>query len=118
MFVVVKRPLLRKWIYAMVAAQIFMSVPVASAFASISSAGKDSHCAEMQQAGDQADHCLCCPDGESGTAACLSACSASLGAIAVFTFASSPAVHSRAVLPPQGHRAQAPEPPLKPPPIY
>lgn len=118
MFSLVKRPLLRRWIYALVAAQIFMSVPMASAFASIASAGQDNHCAEMQHPGGQADQCPCCPEGASGTAACLSACTASLGAVTVFTFTSPPTVHARVAPVLQSHIAQAAEPPLKPPPIY
>jgi hypothetical protein len=100
----------------LVAAQVFLSAPVASAFAAMASADGGHHCAEMESAAHMGD-CPCCPEGDSGTAACLSACTASLGAIAVFSFVSPPAVHARADLPLSSPRARLAEPPLKPPPI-
>jgi hypothetical protein len=91
---------------------------MASAFAAIASAGPEDHCAAMMYASAQDDSCPCCPDGESGVADCLSACTASLGAIVEFSFVypcSGPARVTQAAI---FQRIQAAEPPLKPPPIY
>jgi hypothetical protein len=119
----VNRRLSRRWIHLLVAAQILVSAPMASAFAAIASAGQDDHCAEMMGSGHgenpaMGDTCACCPDGASGVAGCLSACTASLGAIAVFSFASLPAVPVRVAQEPHLQRVLAAEPPIKPPPIY
>ena len=118
MFDIVNRRLLRRLLYALVAAQIFLSAPVASAFASIASAGQEEHCAGMQHAQAGSEECPCCPEGESGTAACLSACAASLGAVSSPSFVSARAVHARVAQSPEVHLALAAEPPLNPPPIY
>lgn len=117
--VVTHRPF-RRWIYALVAAQAFVSAPMASAFAAIAYAGQESDCAEMMHASasEGRDACPCCPEGEYGIAGCLSACTASLGAVVVFAFEPPASLPARVDQGPVLQRAQAAEPPLDPPPIY
>jgi hypothetical protein len=107
----------RRIVFLLVAAQVLLSAPVGSALASMAAAADSSHCAGMMPPGDHAESCPCCPDGETGTAACLSACMASAGAIAAFVL---PRTHA-AIVPaaplPLVHRADLADPPLNPPPI-
>lgn len=110
------RRFLRRLAFLLIAAQLLWSAPVASAYAAIASGPDGAHCAEMMAA-DPADPCPCCPDAEMGVAACLSACTASVGMLATFTL---PPVRSRYAIAdvlPLVHRVDLADPPLKPPPI-
>jgi hypothetical protein len=113
----VSRRIVRRLSLLLVVLQLLLSAPLAGAYADIASAGQPDHCAGMMHAGDSADACSCCPDGIQGTAACLSACAASVGAITPLSFEFEPDVSPDPVSPVVIHRADRADPPLKPPPI-
>jgi hypothetical protein len=117
MFNLVRRRHFRRIAFLLVAAQVLLSAPVGSALASITAAADPAHCAGMMPVGDHTESCPCCPDGETGTAACLSACMASAGAIPALLV---PGTHA-AIVPaaplPFVQRADLADPPLSPPPI-
>jgi hypothetical protein len=116
MFDLVKRRHFRRIALALVAAQVLLSAPVGSALASIATADS-AHCAGMMPAGDHSESCPCCPEGETGMAACLSACLASAGAIPSLVLPQSRSTLLPAVPLPPVHRADLADPPLNPPPI-
>jgi hypothetical protein len=103
--------------WLLVAAQVFLSAPVASALASVAASADTVHCAGMMPAGDRSDPCPCCPEGDMGTAACLSACTASAGVIQAFAIPQARATAVLAAPRPLVHRTDLADPPLKPPPI-
>ncbi len=115
----VNRRLFRTLIYVLVTAQIFLSAPVVSAMAGAATPSpSEMPCADSMPHASDADACPCCAEGDLGTAGCLSACTASVGAISTFEL---PAVSLAATpLPalPSVHIARASDPPLKPPPIF
>jgi hypothetical protein len=97
----VSRQPFRFIIHVLIAAQLLLSAPIYA----------------VPAAADQ-DCCPCCPDGAQGVAACLSACTASVGAISTFAPYSVALIATAA---PPGPRtrgvAEIADPPLKPPPI-
>jgi transcriptional regulator of nitric oxide reductase len=118
MFAHVHRRLFRSLIYALVAAQVFLSAPIASALGNGATAvTAEMPCTDpMPQSGDSKP-CACCPDGTSSIAACLSACTASVGALpasAIQIVSTVVSLPPAAVFPPIADLAH---PPLKPPPI-
>jgi hypothetical protein len=113
----VSRQLVRKLAWFLLALQLLLSAPLAAAYADIASADREDHCAGMTYAGDGGDPCPCCPDGVEGTAACLSACAASVGAITSISFEFGPDDRPAVLHPSAKHRADRSDPPLKPPPI-
>src|SRR5690242_17890261 len=87
----VNRRSIRKLALVLVAAQLLCAPPIASALAALASAtAGGAHCAELMPAGESSgkgsDHCPCCPDGGMNVAACLSACTASVGWISNLEF--------------------------------
>ena len=118
MFSLVNRRLIHTLIYVLVAGQVLLSAPIASAMGNGASAGStEMPCADSMLQTDDSKPCPCCPDGTASIAACLSACAASVAALP------SPSVHivrmialpvSAAAFP---QIADLADPPLKPPPI-
>ena len=117
MFDLVKRRHFRRIALALVAAQVLLSAPVGSALASIAAASDSTHCAGMMPAADHSESCPCCPDGETGMAACLSACLASAGAIPSLVLPQAGSTLLPTVPLPLVHRVDLADPPLNPPPI-
>ncbi len=117
MFEVVNRRNLRKIVCLLVALQAFLSAPMGSAFAAMAGPADPANCEGMMTDTGAPDSCPCCPEGDMGTAACLSACAASAGAVqtlavvqarAMVVFAA-PRVHADVATPDDA--------PLTPPPI-
>ena len=126
MFRNVNRRLLRTLVYVLVTAQVLSFAPVAAAgVPEESSASTQMPCAATMAdtmadtTADKGDSksCPCCPDGTKGVAACLSTCTASVGAIAalVIPVANTSSGPIRVAF--STARADLPDPPLKPPPI-
>jgi hypothetical protein len=118
MFGLVNRRFIRTLIYVLVAGQVLLSAPIASAIGnSASAATTEMPCADSMPQADESNPCPCCPEGTSGVAACLSACTASVAALPTIAVQPqpTPAVPAPALafLP----AADLSEPPLKPPPI-
>jgi hypothetical protein len=119
MFSLVNRRFIRTLIYVLVAGQVLLSAPIASAMGgnAPSAAAAEMPCADSMPQTDDSTPCPCCPDGTSSMAACLSACTgsaATLPALAV-NVVRPVALPSPAVAFPQ--IADLADPPLKPPPI-
>lgn len=118
MFHLVNRSFIRALIYVLVAGQVLLSAPIASAMGSAASVGAaEMPCADSMPQSDDSKPCPCCPDGTSSIAACLSACVASMAAQSV----SAAQIIRMAAQPAPGASyrqiADLAEPPLKPPPI-
>jgi len=119
----VKRRTFRPLVYALVAVQLLLSVPVASAWAAEAAAdvptAQSMPCDDMNmQSGEQhSKHCPCCPDGVTGTMDCQTACAAGAAVLStVHRFLpNSVAVPSTEPLP--VNFLLLADPPLKPPPI-
>jgi hypothetical protein len=123
MFPLVNRSFIRTLIYVLVAGQVLLSAPVASAPISSDKGGAagaaaaEMPCADSMPQGDESKPCPCCPDGTSGVAGCLSACAGAAAAPSV------PAIQTIAIAAQPAPRLSVPqitdlsEPPLKPPPI-
>ncbi len=107
----------RALIYMLVAAQLLLSVPAAAFSGETAPAAAEMPCADsMPMAGD-GEACPCCPDGAMDTAACLSACAASVGFISTFSLPQRVNTAVAAESAPGIPLARLPEPPLKPPQI-
>ena len=117
MFRIVNRRVLRTLIYVVVTAQILLSAPIATALArSGATSHAAAHCAGMMPSPDDSKPCPCCPDG-ADMAACLSACTATAGAVTVFAISTAPLVFAVSRAPAFGREGALADPPLKPPPI-
>lgn len=126
MFAFVNRRILHRMVFALVAAQGLCAPPVAGALAAVAG-GTEAHCSELMQsqgAHDLSTHdpsadedCACCPERGMSTAACLSACSASVGALSDFQLPVSPAATIPARRDPVVSHDLLADPPLDPPPI-
>ena len=102
----------------LVVGQVLLSAPVTAAIASTgSSAASEMPCADSMPQTDHSKPCPCCPDGTTGAAACLSACTGSVAALSTLTVqlirVAAQAPISVATIP----AARIADPPLKPPPI-
>jgi hypothetical protein len=114
----VKRGFLRRIAVTLAAVQLLCAPPVAGALAAMTtSASDEAHCAEMMPAGDSRDDCPCCPEEGMSTAACLSNCLASVGAVPTFLLPQPRVIAARVPSRPVLHLASLADPPLKPPPI-
>ena len=113
----------RPLVYALVAVQLLLSVPMASAWAAEVSAdapaAQSMPCDDVNMPSDEhhSDQCPCCPDGVAGTMDCQTTCAAG---VALFTIArivlpSSVGVPTAEPLP--VNFTPLADPPLKPPPI-
>lgn len=109
--------ILRRLAFLLIATQLLLSAPVASAYAAIAAGADGANCAEMMNAGDSAEPCPCCRDAALGVAACLGACTASVGFFVTFTLPPVRSGSEPAEIKPLIHRADLADPPLKPPPI-
>jgi hypothetical protein len=117
MFGTVNRPLIRRIVYALVAAQLLLSAPVVSSLAASTTATAEMPCADSMPGGDDSKPCPCCPDGVMSIAACLNACSATAAGLpSAHNYLSETAAVPAAV-PHFGNLAELADPPLKPPPI-
>jgi hypothetical protein len=122
----VNRRNFRRIVFALVAAQWLCAPPVAGALAAVAG-GTEAHCSDLmhsQGGNDRRTHdpkgdedCACCPERELSTAACLSACTASVGALPAFELPVSPAATIPARSDPCVPHALSADPPLDPPPI-
>jgi hypothetical protein len=118
MFGLVNRRFIRTLIYGLVAGQVLLSAPVASAMGSgASAATAEMPCADSMPQADESNSCPCCPEGTSGVAACLSACTASVAALPTIAVQPQPTPAVPALAPAFLPAADLSEPPLKPPPI-
>jgi hypothetical protein len=117
MFVAVNRRFFRRLALVLVAAQLLCAPPAASALAAMADEqSQRPHCAGQMPAGDASADCPCCPEGMN-VAACLSSCTASVGAITSLEIPAARAPALPVSFLPALHRAAPSEPPLKPPPI-
>ena len=119
MFGPVNRRFIRTLIHVLVAGQVLLSAPmIAGADEHRSgSAAAEMPCADSMPNADDSKPCPCCPDADSGMAACLSACTAAAGALPAFSVAVAPlmALPMRDLA--SARLADLSDPPLKPPPI-
>jgi hypothetical protein len=114
----VRNRFIRALVYMLVSAQLLLSVPVGTAFAGgAAAASAEMPCADSMPMADDGKPCPCCPDGAMDTAACLSACTASVAPVPMISLPRP--VSSAAALesPLRISVARLAEPPLKPPPI-
>jgi len=117
MFAIVKRRL-RPLIYLLVAAQLLLSAPVVNALASApASKAAPMECDGHMSATSHADGCPCCPDGAGTDASCLSACTASVGALPVLILPQVTGTMPAPVTTEIVNAGALDDPPLKPPPI-
>jgi len=117
MFVLVKARLIRPVVHLLVAVQLLLSAPVATALAANEpSSGMTAECA-TEMAGKHDDgKCPCCPDGVT-LGSCLVTCTAA-AAIAPTVQVEKLSTHvDMIVSPPVAALASIADPPLKPPPI-
>jgi hypothetical protein len=111
-----KRPLVRRVILALVAAQLLLSAPVASAWSAI--AGQQQmDCGDMMPMSGDAESCPCCPEGGAGMSACLSSCLSSLAALAMPSVLPTRATSYPPVASRFAPLTEPADPPVKPPPI-
>jgi hypothetical protein len=108
--------LIKHVVFALVAAQLVLSGPVASALAAPPTEQQSTHCADMAPVAGEPDSCPCCPEGIAGMAGCLSACmavsaSSSISIANIHRATSSPSTETLV------HLTSLSDPPLKPPPI-
>jgi hypothetical protein len=118
MFSLVNRSFIRTLLYVLVAGQVLLSAPIASALGKgANAAAAEMPCADSMPPTDDSNPCPCCPDGTSSIAACLSACTASIAALPVLAVS---VVRTVALPSPVAAFPQITDladPPLKPPPI-
>ena len=118
MFSLVNRRFVRTLIYVLVAGQVLLSAPMASAMGHGAKAtAAEMPCADSMPHADESKPCPCCPDGTASMAACLSACTASVAALPTLETH----IIKAAALPSPAATflqiADLADPPLKPPPI-
>jgi hypothetical protein len=117
MFDIVNRRSFRKIAHLLVAAQVLLSAPMGTALAAMAGAADSAACEGMMHATDGSDPCPCCPEGDTNTAACLSACAASAGMVE--TIAAIQANSTIVLAAPRalGSLVSLADPPVTPPPI-
>jgi hypothetical protein len=119
MFDPVNRRFVRTLIYALVAGQALLFAPVNAGAGEHRSghAAAEMPCADSMPQTDDSKPCPCCPDGTSGMAACLSACTGAVAALPAVSVGIAPLI----ALPMRelafARLAGLSDPPLKPPPI-
>lgn len=119
MFGIVNRRLVRPLIYVLVAAQLLLSAPVATALASPvgTGAAAEMPCADSMPKRDDSKPCPCCPDGTTSMAGCLSACTASAATLPTLSIQVPKATATPVIAVAYPDLAALADPPLKPPPI-
>ena len=120
MFSHVNRSLIRTLIYVLVAGQVLLSAPIASAMGQGAGTGvvaAEMPCADSMPHANDSKPCPCCPDGTSNMAACLSACTASAAALPAPAVQAVKAVDLQSPVVAFPRIADLADPPLKPPPI-
>ena len=118
MFAHVNRRLLRSLVYLLVLGQVLLSAPVTTVLASTgSSAVAEMPCADSMPQTDHSKPCPCCPDGTTGVAACMSACTGSVAALSTLTVQLIRVAAQAPVSVTTVPAAHVADPPLKPPPI-
>jgi len=115
---IVNRRFFRTLIYVLVAGQLLLSAPIVSAMSAWGSTSTaEAPCADMMLHASNTDPCPCCLEGDMGNATCLSACTASVGAISTYQFSMARMAVDPLPVTRVAHIARASDPPLKPPPI-
>ena len=120
MFSHVNRRLFRTLIYVLVAGQVLLSAPIASAVGQgtgIGTVAAEMPCADSMPQTDHSKPCPCCPDGTSSMAAYLSACAGSAATLSAPAAQTVKAVALPAPAAAFPQIADLADPPLKPPPI-
>ena len=118
MFSHVNRRFIRTLIYVLVAGQVLLSAPIASAMGNgANAATAEMPCADSMPQTDDSKPCPCCPDGTSSVAACLSACTASVAALPALAVNAVRTVALPSPVAAFPQIADLADPPLKPPPI-
>lgn len=111
---------IRPWVLALVAVQLLLNAPLASAWSAGSPVEESTSmpCDDVESAEHHSKHCPCCPDGATSTLDCQTACAAGLAMLPVaqqfLSSAVAVPVEERKTLsfhPPA-------DPPLNPPPIH
>jgi hypothetical protein len=117
----VKRRTFRPFVYALVAAQLLLSVPMAQAGVTAVSSETDSiqalPCDEMPSTEQHAKHCPCCPDGATDTMDCQNVCATSVAVVYIARFFLSDSAVGPIAEPLLVIFQPLADPPLKPPPI-
>src|SRR5688572_16099680 len=98
-----------------ITAQILMSAPVVAAI-SAGDSSSNMPCAERMTESQDTEPCPCCPD-DGGVAACLSACTASVGAVSTLYIQPVRLTSSDPQTVQPVFLTSTADPPLKPPPI-
>jgi hypothetical protein len=118
MFSLVNRRLVRTLLYVLVAGQVLLSAPIASAMSmGANAASAEMPCADSMPQADDSKPCPCCPDGTSSVAACLSACTAAAAALPALAVDAVRAATLPSPVAASPQIADLADPPLKPPPI-
>jgi hypothetical protein len=118
MFDTVNRRIVRPLIYVLVATQLLLSAPIATAMASaVGTSAADMPCADSMPAPDDSKPCPCCPDGTTSMAGCLSACTAGAALLPTLGIQFSQVAEMPVIAPASSSFADLADPPLKPPPI-
>jgi hypothetical protein len=116
MFTCVDRRNFKPWVYVVVAAQLFLTLPATSSSLGAAVSAAAAPCDQMASASN--DDCPCCPDGVQSMRDCLVTCTMAAAATPpAIPDASAP--RPRQQVPALEFRLKfaASDPPLKPPPI-
>jgi hypothetical protein len=119
------RSVIRRMVYALVAVQMLLSVPVASVMASgVPAATVASPCADMDNMGmgigstlPDRDSEPCCPDQSTGAVSCLVACAGVMAGVPAVGYVLAASASVPAVAPVLSLHVLPADPPLNPPPI-
>ena len=118
MFGIVNLRRVRSLIYVLVAGQLLLSAPIATALApSTTGSAAEMPCADSMQKADDSKPCPCCPDGTTTVAACLSACTATAATPPTLSILVSQVITMPTIVSEFSYLAELADPPLKPPPI-
>lgn len=112
---------IRPLVYVLVALQLLLSVPMASAWATGVTAGAETAqsmpCDDEMPPEHHSKHCPCCPDGAVDSLDCQAACAASIAALPGMHFVLSNSAAIPTLEPQPVNFLPLADPPLKPPPI-
>lgn len=120
-FGAVKFRRVRPLVYVLVALQLLLSVPMASAWAAGVAAEAETAqsmpCDDTMPPEHHSKHCPCCPDGAVDSLDCQAACAASVAALPGMHFVLSNSAAIPSLEPQPVNFLLLADPPLKPPPI-
>jgi hypothetical protein len=118
MFATVNRRLVRPLIYVLVAAQLLLSAPIATAMTSSSgTSAADMPGADSMPKPEDSKPCPCCPDGTTSMVGCLSACVGAAATLPTGAVQISQVAAMLVIAPASPSLTDLADPPLKPPPI-